>query len=106
MLYVGLEHGLMNNARLANSFFTQAHSLAPDDPFVLHELATVAYHNEEFAKAEEYFVQAMDMVKYASDIDETWEPLLNNLGHVCRKLKKYELALEFHQKVSTAFVQV
>ena len=38
MLYVGLEHGLMNNVRLANSFFSQAHSLAPDDPFVLHEL--------------------------------------------------------------------
>ena len=29
---------------------------------------------------------------------EKWEPLLTNLGHVARKLKKYEEALEYHQK--------
>lgn len=27
-----------------------------------------------------------------------WEPLLNNLGHTCRKLKKYEEALDYHQQ--------
>ncbi|ELU11735.1 hypothetical protein CAPTEDRAFT_112734 [Capitella teleta] len=29
---------------------------------------------------------------------EKWEPLLSNLGHVCRKLKKYEEALDFHRQ--------
>ena len=28
-----------------------------------------------------------------------WEPLLNNLGHCCRKNKKYEDAHEFHRRV-------
>lgn len=64
MLYVGLEHGLMNNVRLANSFFTQAHSLAPDDPFVLHELGTVAYQNDDFMKAEKYFLLVIFIRKY------------------------------------------
>ena len=102
MLYVGLEHGFMNNIRLANSFFMQAHSLAPDDPFVLHELGTVAYQNDEFTKSEQCFLQALEMIRHSSDnmIDDTWEPLLNNLGHVCRKLKKYDQALEYYQKVS------
>lgn len=27
-----------------------------------------------------------------------WEPLLNNLGHCCRKNKKYDEALEFHRR--------
>lgn len=27
-----------------------------------------------------------------------WEPLLNNLGHCCRKNHKYEEALSFHQQ--------
>merc|ERR1740128_331407 len=103
MLYVGLEHGLMNNVRLANSFFSQAHSLAPDDPFVLHELGTVAYQNGDYPLADKCFAQAVDMIRINSagdtrPIDETWEPLLNNLGHVCRKLKKYSTAIEFHQK--------
>ena len=112
MLYVGLEHGLMSNVRLANSFFNQAHSLAPDDPFVLHELGAVAYQNGDYPLAEKCFMQAVDMVSRlhqttnsstASDsndfpMDDTWEPLLNNLGHVCRKLKKYDQAIDFHQK--------
>lgn len=28
-----------------------------------------------------------------------WEALLNNLGHTCRKMKKYGEALEYHQQV-------
>ena len=28
-----------------------------------------------------------------------WEALLNNLGHTCRKMKKYEEALDYHQQV-------
>ena len=108
MLYVGLEHGLMSNVRLANSFFNQAQSLAPDDPFVLHELGAVAYQNGDFQLAEKCFLQAVDMVtrlRYSTStsnndfpMDDTWEPLLNNLGHVCRKLKKYEQAIDVHQK--------
>lgn len=27
-----------------------------------------------------------------------WEALLNNLGHTCRKMKKYDEALEYHQQ--------
>lgn len=109
MLYVGLEHGLMSNVRLANSFFNQAHSLAPDDPFVLHELGSVAYQNGDYHLAEKCYLQSVEMVgrlhRASSEsnngdmpVDDTWEPLLNNLGHVSRKLKKYELAIEYHQK--------
>ena len=32
-------------------------------------------------------------------IPNKWEALLNNLGHTCRKMKKYEEALEYHQQV-------
>jgi len=27
-----------------------------------------------------------------------WEALLNNMAHTCRKMKKYEQALEYHQQ--------
>ena len=32
-------------------------------------------------------------------LNKKWEALLNNLGHPCRKMKKYEEALEYHQQV-------
>jgi len=34
------------------------------------------------------------------EVAARWEPLFNNLGHCCRKNKKYEEALEFHNKVN------
>lgn len=47
MLYIGLEYGLTNNTKLAERFFTQAQSIAPDDPFVLHEMGVIAFQNAE-----------------------------------------------------------
>lgn len=31
-------------------------------------------------------------------IPKRWESLLNNLGHTCRKLKRYEEALDYHHQ--------
>ena len=47
MLYIGLEYGLTNNSKLAERFFSQALSIAPEDPFVIHEVAVVAFQNGE-----------------------------------------------------------
>ncbi len=50
--------------------------------------------------AEKYFYAALRQVKVVSDgndVSEKWEPLLNNLGHTCRKLGRFEEALAFHR---------
>ncbi|OXB80573.1 UNVERIFIED_CONTAM: hypothetical protein H355_014916 [Colinus virginianus] len=50
--------------------------------------------------AEKWFLDALEKIKAIGNeitVDK-WEPLLNNLGHVCRKLKKYEEALEYHRQ--------
>ncbi|KAI4886077.1 hypothetical protein NFI96_030131 [Prochilodus magdalenae] len=100
MLYIGLEYGLTNNPKLAERFFSQALSIAPEDPFVIHEIAVVAFQNGDWKTAEKYFLDAMEKIKaIGSEVTvDKWEPLLNNLGHVCRKLKKYEQALEYHRQ--------
>lgn len=100
LLYIGLECGLTNNIKLAEKFFLQAQSIAPDDPFVIHEMGVVTFKNNDFIGAEKLFETALQRVR---DIDEPiiankWEPLFNNLGHTCRKLKKYDKALEYHQQ--------
>uniref|UniRef100_A0AAR2KR21 Cell division cycle 16 homolog (S. cerevisiae) n=1 Tax=Pygocentrus nattereri TaxID=42514 RepID=A0AAR2KR21_PYGNA len=100
MLYIGLEYGLTNNPKLAERFFSQALSIAPEDPFVIHEVAVVAFQNGDWKTAEKLFLDAMEKIKAIGNevtVDK-WEPLLNNLGHVCRKLKKYEQALEYHRQ--------
>ncbi|MBN3277680.1 CDC16 protein, partial [Polyodon spathula] len=100
MLYIGLEYGLTNNSKLAERFFSQALSIAPEDPFVMHEVGVVAFQNGDWKTAEKWFLDAMEKIKaIGSEVTvDKWEPLLNNLGHVCRKLKKYEQALEYHRQ--------
>ncbi|XP_064413680.1 cell division cycle protein 16 homolog isoform X2 [Latimeria chalumnae] len=100
MLYIGLEYGLTNNSKLAERFFSQALSIAPEDPFVMHEVGVVAFQNGDWKMAEKWFLDALEKIKAIGNevtVDK-WEPLLNNLGHVCRKLKKYEEALEYHRQ--------
>lgn len=47
ILYAGLEYGLTNNIKLAERFFSQALSIAPEDPFVLHEMGVIAFQSQE-----------------------------------------------------------
>ncbi|XP_037087868.1 cell division cycle protein 16 homolog [Pollicipes pollicipes] len=90
LLYVGLEYGLTNNARLARQFLGQALAIAPRDPFVLHELGTLLFAGREYAELvqQEWHTVAADR----------WEPLFNNLGHTYRKLGRYSDALEAHEQ--------
>ncbi|KAF7278115.1 cell division cycle protein 16 [Rhynchophorus ferrugineus] len=100
LLYIGLECGLTNNIRLAEKFFKQAQSIAPDDPFIMHEKGVVCFQYQDFDAAEKHFRAALEKIRKIKQgpIQSTWAPLLNNLGHTCRKLKKYEESLEFHSQ--------
>lgn len=101
LLYIGLEYGVTDNTKLAEKFFNQALIIAPKDPFVLHELGVVSFQNQDYDSALKHFSQALDIIKYKKEVTrlpEKWEPLLNNMGHVLRKLKKYEEALDFHKQ--------
>lgn len=47
LLYIGLECGLTNNLKLADKFFQQAQGIAPNDPFVIHEMGVISFYNLE-----------------------------------------------------------
>jgi anaphase-promoting complex subunit 6 len=103
LLYIGVECGLTKNLEMAEKFFFQAMSIAPLDVFVLHELGCIKFEHEMYESAEEYFRSTLDMITAMAKRDKEsisvrWEPLLNNLGHCCRKNKKYSEALEFHKR--------
>ncbi|XP_028403874.1 cell division cycle protein 16 homolog [Dendronephthya gigantea] len=100
LLYVGIEYNKTNNPKLAERFFNQALAIAPDDPTIKHELGQIAFQNGNYVKAEKCFKEALEKVQSLSAgiILATWEPLVNNLGHVIRKQGRYEEALEYHQQ--------
>lgn len=47
LLYSGLEYGLMKNFKLAEKLLEEALIIAPSDPFVLHEMGVINFHNGE-----------------------------------------------------------
>ncbi|CAG0893647.1 unnamed protein product, partial [Darwinula stevensoni] len=101
LLYVGLEYGLTNAPRMAESFFKQALDIAPWDPYALSEMGSIAFHSGQHEKAERLLREALVQVEASCEkhpIPDTWEPLFNNLGHVYRKLVKYDEALQYHSK--------
>lgn len=53
-----------------------------------------------YESAEMHFRTALDRLTTIKRgiLPQCWEPLLNNLGHTCRKLKKLDEALEFHNQ--------
>ncbi|RNA05743.1 cell division cycle 16 -like protein [Brachionus plicatilis] len=99
-LYIGLEYTLSNNFKLAERFYQQALNVECDDPFVLHELGVIWFKSQNYQNAEISMRRAYNKLKSMSHKStyKEWEPLLNNLGHVCRKLKKYQDSLDFHRK--------
>ncbi|XP_034935947.1 cell division cycle protein 16 homolog [Chelonus insularis] len=101
LLYIGLECGLTNNLKLADKFFQQAQNIAPNDPFVIHETGVISFFNFDYKTAERQFKEALNRIQNGLKnvvLPSKWEALLNNLGHTCRKLKKYEEALDYHQQ--------
>lgn len=112
LLFIGVEYGRANDCKLAERFLSQARSVAPEDPFVLHEYGVVHYRNREhklalecFKGAEKILLQVNPGVKKNwtnnDRCKQKWEPLLNNIGHTLRQLGRYDEAIEYHNKALT-----
>lgn len=100
LLYIGIEYTKTNNSKLAERFLNKALSISSDDPFIKHEIGQIAFQNGNYSKAEKYFREALEKVKNSNNgvLLDTWEPLLNNLGHTVRKLGRYKEALDYHHQ--------
>lgn len=103
LLYVGVEYSHQNNMIMAERYMTQALALSQnsDNLLVLHELAIVCYQKKEYESAMRHFAsvhQLLSRKHLMAQFPDKWEPLLNNMGHVCRKLGRYEQAIAYHSQ--------
>lgn len=112
LLFIGVEYGRANDCKLAEKFLSQARSVAPEDPFVLHEYGVVHYRNRDYKAALECFKDAERILRQVNSLmsqnwtnsdrcKQKWEPLLNNIGHTLRQLGRYDEAIEYHNKALT-----
>lgn len=112
LLFIGVEHGRVNDCKLAEKFIAQARSIAPEDPFVLHEYGVIHYRNRDYTAALSCFQDAEKILKEVNSspkadwrnsdkFKQKWEPLLNNIGHTLRCLRRYDEAIEYHTRALT-----
>ncbi|KAL5248936.1 hypothetical protein ACHWQZ_G017960 [Mnemiopsis leidyi] len=96
LLYIGLQYGSTNNPLLAEKFFKEAISLAPNDPFVLAEMGALYTQTGKWEYALSYLQQALSKVKEGEHewAATTWSPLYINLGQVYRIAKQYDQAIK------------
>uniref|UniRef100_A0A095C446 Cell division cycle protein 16-like protein n=1 Tax=Schistosoma haematobium TaxID=6185 RepID=A0A095C446_SCHHA len=99
IMYIGIEYSASNNRNLAERFLNQAYLISPSDPFVLHELGTLAFESQKYVDATRFLVRAYEKAcELSGQVPSPfWEPLVNNLAHSYRKMGQaiamHELAL-------------
>ena len=98
LLYLGREYFQTGTISTAVRFLCSAQTIAPHDPVLLQEMGAMIASLDDNKKAEKYFRLAI--VRLTSvDPHVTlplWETVYNNLGHVLRKLGKFEESLSMH----------
>ncbi len=119
LLYIGVEYILTDNCRLGEKFIMKALTIAPKDPLTLHELGIIAFNTNEYEvlaafmpviyclfifsrviRAERHFKAALSILKYNQNptaLPNRYDTLLNNMGHVKRKINRPLEAIEFHK---------
>ncbi len=99
LMFLGREYYLTCAMATSTKFMKNALSISPHNPILLQEVGVMLFNNGEYDKSESYLQLA---VKHLRSIDPNvtlseWEPVYNNLGHVMRKLGKYEESLQMHE---------
>jgi anaphase-promoting complex subunit 6 len=98
-LGIGMEYLHTNHLPLAEQYIRQAHSLAPHDPLVLHELGVIYFQKGEYENARKAFTKVADDATAVgpSSTAEAREPSLLNLGHTYRKLGRLADAVQCYE---------
>lgn len=104
-MFVGMEHILLSNYRLANEALDAAYTMCDGDPLLINERAVMAYNHGEcvvpctlnsgylftrfysFTRAAELFQTAIELAQVTQGPQKAWAMTYINLGTCYRKLK-------------------
>lgn len=93
-LCIGMELIRSNNPSLGLDFAVKAYKMRPEDPLILNEIGVCLIRGNQFDKAADHFVRALDLV--GARVTEFWEPTVFNLAHCYRKMRQYDLAAKYY----------
>jgi anaphase-promoting complex subunit 6 len=86
-----------NSYSIDNLSMLQANSICKQDPLVCNELGVLFYHKKDYRQALAWLRRALDILTI-DRISSSWAPTVVNLGHVYRKLCRFDDAVETYVK--------
>ncbi|KYR02145.1 hypothetical protein DLAC_00948 [Tieghemostelium lacteum] len=106
-LCIGMELIRVHNLNLATQYIQQSKDICPYDPLIHNELGIIEYRNQRYQEAIHHFESALYISANRQQSDtsthemisidqEAWEPTVFNLAHCYRKLRNYDMALQYY----------
>lgn len=97
-LCIGMEYLRTNNLALAYQYVERASHICPTDPLVQNELGAILYKMNRYQDAKQHLENAIELcAKLPRRLWSVWEPCIFNLGHVYRKLRRFDEAIRCYQ---------
>eukprot|EP01133_Synstelium_polycarpum_P020516 gene20516-24627_t len=97
-LCIGMELVRVHNLNLAEQYLHQARDICPYDPLIYNELGVIAFKNQEYKTAVQFFKRSLEKkIQYKAAM----EPTIYNLAHCYRKLRAFDEAIEYYQIAQT-----
>lgn len=84
-LFLGMQYLQNNNFNTAAHFLREAESSCSTDPLLLNEIAAVAYHQDDLARAIRYFDSSLDCADVQGADPRSTLSTRINLGHAHRR---------------------
>jgi anaphase-promoting complex subunit 6 len=93
--YVGMQYSRIHSWKLALCFLEDAQRICPPtDPLVLNEIAVLCVRNHQLNHALGFLQKALDHID-VNTCSEYLDCILFNVGMVHRKLKRFDIAIQF-----------
>jgi len=99
VLCTAIEYLRTNNVPLAEQFCRQAKTMCATDPLVYNELGVVHYRQGRLKEAIDCFKEGLALCRNQPErLRHAWEPVMFNLGHAYRRMRKYDEAIRYYEE--------
>lgn len=99
-LFLGMQHLQLNNIVLADEYLNTAYEMCNCDPLLLNELGVVCFHKGQLDEAIGWFEYALEVAEKTGSHRCAWTSTHANLGHACRRLRRFDEALTHFDHVA------
>ncbi|KAI0636086.1 TPR-like protein [Trametes polyzona] len=101
LMFVGMEHMILSNLKLAEEALLAAQHMCDSDPLLYNERGVMAFMNEDYENAVQLFGKALQLADVVQTSQLAWIPTFLNFGTALRRVGRLEDAKSAYFRVLT-----